>query len=120
MRSNPIDSLTFLMLMIEPAPKKVPYTFFVPSFHYQQFLDEDPLEEDEIEGSASSSWKDRLAIFTHPREEEEVAYIFNWRYDHERTVISPESMKRLRSNHVFRDASISYRREKRPLMLTWK
>ena len=108
------------MLMIEPAPKKVPYTFFMPSFHYQQFPEEDPPEADEIEGSASSSWKHRPAIFTHPREEEEVDYIFNWRYDHERTVISPKSMKRLRSKHVFRDALISYRREKRPLMLTWK
>ena len=55
MRSNPIDSPTFFMLMIEPVPKKVPYTFFMPSFHYQQFPDEDPPEEDEIEGSASSS-----------------------------------------------------------------
>ena len=55
MRSNPIDLPTFFMLIIEPAPKKVPYTFFVPSFHYQQFPDEDPLEADEIEGSASSS-----------------------------------------------------------------
>ena len=68
-RSNPIDSPTFFMMMIEPAPKKVPYTFFVPSFHYQQFHEEDPPEVDEIEGSASSSWKDRLDVFTHPREE---------------------------------------------------
>ena len=30
-RSNPIDSPTFFMLIIEPAPKKVPYTFFAPS-----------------------------------------------------------------------------------------
>ena len=118
--SNPIDSPIFFMLMIAPAPKRVPYTFFMPSFHYQQFPNEDPLEADEIEGSASSSWKDRLAIFTHPREEEEVDCIFKRRYDHERTVISPESMKRLRSKHVFWDAPISYRRDKRPLMLTWK
>ena len=57
MKSNPIDSSTFFMLMIEPAPKKVPYTFFVSSFHYQQFPDEDPPKADETEGSASSSWK---------------------------------------------------------------
>ena len=119
-RSNPIDSPTFFMMMIEPAPKKVPYTFFMPSFHHQQFPDEDPSGADEIEGSASSSWKHRLVVFTHPHEEKEVDYIFNWRYDNERTIISPESMKRLRSKYVFRDVPISYRREKRPLMLTWK
>ena len=106
--------------MIEPTPKKIPYTFFVSSFHYQQFPDEDPPEVDETEGSASSSWRDRLAVFTHPREEEEVDYVFKWRYDHERTVISPELMNRLRSKHVFRDALISYRREKSLLRLTWK
>ena len=120
MGSNPIDSPIFFMLMIAPAPKRVPYTFFMPSFHYQQFPDEDPLESDEIKGSVSSSWKHRLAIFTHPREEEDVDYIFNWRYDHEITVIFPESMKRLRSKHVFRDAPILYRREKSLLRLTWK
>ncbi len=119
-RSSPIDSPIFFMLMIEPAPKKVPYTFFTPSFHYQQFSDQDPPEVDEVEGSASSSWKQRLANFTHPREEEEVDYIYDWRYDHEKTVISPDSLRRIRWKHVFRDAPISYRRERRPLRLSWK
>ena len=35
MQSNPVDSPTFFMLMIEPAAKKIPFTFFMPSFHYQ-------------------------------------------------------------------------------------
>lgn len=119
-RSNPIHSPNFFMLMIEPTLKKVPYMFFTPSFHYQQFPEEDPPEVVEIEGNASSSWKDRLAIFSYPREEEEIDHFFSWRYNHERTVISPESMKQIRSKHVFRDAPISYRRDKSLLRLTWK
>ena len=120
LRSNPIDSPNFFMMMIEPAPKKIPYTFFVPSFHYQRFPEEDPPEVDENEGSVSSSWRDRLSAFVHPREEEEVDHVFKWRYVHERTIISPELMSRLRSIHVFRDAPISYKREKNLLRLTWK
>ena len=119
-RSNPVDSPNFFMMMIEPAPKKIPYTFFAPSFHYQQFPDVDPPEMDEIEGSASLNWRDRLTVFVHPREEEEVDHIFKWRYNHERSVMSPELMSQLRSMHVFRDAPISYRREKSLLRLTWK
>ena len=96
-------------MMIKPAPKKIPYTFFAPSFHYQQFPDVDLLEMDEIEGSASLNWRDRLTIFVHPREEEEVDHIFKWRYNHERSVMSPELMSQLRSMHVFRDAPIDAR-----------
>ena len=92
MRSNPIDSLSFFMLMVKPTPKKVSHTFFTSSFHYQHFLDEDPVEVDEVERGSSSSWKAHLVVFTHPREEKEVDYIFDGRYDHERTIMSPKMM----------------------------
>ena len=49
MNSNPIYSLTFFMLMVEPAPKKTPFTFFTPSFHYQHFSNEEPLVASEVE-----------------------------------------------------------------------
>ena len=53
--SNPIDSLTFFMLMVEPPPKKIPYTFFAPSFHYQFYPDDEPEEIGETEENNPSS-----------------------------------------------------------------
>ena len=111
--NNPIDSSTFFMLMVELEPKKCPYTFFTMSFHYQHFLDEEPMEAGKVEEA-------RLAVFTHPRKEEEVDYIFPWIFDHEKSVMSPRVMRRLRSKHVFWDALILHRRDKQLLRLTWK
>ena len=118
--SNPIDSPTFFMLMVKPPPKKIPYSFFTPSFHYQ-FYPNDELEEvSEVEEIDSSSWRARLAMLTHPHEEEEIDYIFPWRYDHGKSTMSPEIIQRFRSKHVFWDAPSSYIMDKQPLRLTWK
>ena len=65
------------------------------------------MEVGEVGEVDSSSWKAHLAVFTHPHEEEEVDYIFPWRFDHEKSIMSPEVMRRLRSKHVFQDALIS-------------
>ena len=116
--SNPMDSPTFFMLMVEPAPKKIPLTFFIPSFHYQQYSDKEPMETSEVEEAGSSSWKALLAVFTHPREGEEVDYIFPWRFDHERSVMSLEMKRKLQSKHVFQHTPISYQMSKQPLSLT--
>ena len=105
--SNPIDSTTFFMLMVEPVPKKTPYTFLTLYFHYQHFPDEEHMEAGEAEEVGSPSWKAHMAMFTHPCEEEELDYIFTWRFDHEKSVMSPEVIQRLRSKHVFQDALIS-------------
>ena len=58
------------MLMVEPLPKKIPYTFFTPSFHYQFYLDDEPKEVGEVEEINPSSWRAHLTVFTHPRKEE--------------------------------------------------
>ena len=118
--SNPIDSPTFFMMMVEPSLKKVPYTFFAPSFHYQFYLDDEPKEFGEVEEIDPSSWRGRLAVFTHPHEEKEIDHIFPWRYDHEKSTMSLGMMRSFRSKHVFRDAPILYIKEKHPLRLTWK
>ena len=67
----------------------------------------------EVEASSCSLWKTRLAQFAHPREGEEVDYIFAWRFDHERSVMSPEIKRRIRSKHSFRDPPILYQRSRR-------
>ena len=64
------------MLMVEPAPMNIPYTLFTQSFHYQFFPDDEPVEVDEAKEASSSSWKTHLAVFAHPREEEEIDHIF--------------------------------------------
>lgn len=51
LKSNPVDSPVFFMLMIEPALAKTQYTFFTPSFHRQFYVDDEPEE------TSSSSWK---------------------------------------------------------------
>ena len=52
------------------------------------------MEKGKIEGVSSLLWKTRLTVFTHPREGEEVDYIFGWRFEHERSVMSPEMKQR--------------------------
>ena len=47
--NNPIDSPTFFMLMVEPPPKKIPYTFLTSSFHYQFYSDDELKEVGEVE-----------------------------------------------------------------------
>ena len=109
--SNPIDSPKFFMLMVEPLSKKVSYTFFTPSFYYQFYLDDEPEEVGDVEEFDPLSWIAHFVVFTHPHEEEEIDHIFPWRYDHEKSTISPEMMRRFRSKHVFWDAPISYRND---------
>ena len=106
--SNPIEPPIFFMLMIKPWSEKISYTFFTPSFHYQFFQNEELAKN----GEYSSGWKARLAVYTHPHEEEEVDCIFPWSYNYERSAMSVEMMWRFRSKHIFRDALISYRRGK--------
>ena len=102
------------MLMIEPAAKKIPFTFFTPSFHYQQYLDEERMDSSEVETSSYSSWNTPLAESTHPCEGEEVDYIFAWRFDHERSVMSTEMKRKIRSKHIFRDPPILYQKSRQP------
>ena len=84
MQSNPVDSPTFFMLMIQPAGKKIPFT----------------------------SWNSSLVEFTHPREEEEVDYTFVWRFDHERSIMSTERKRKIKSKHIFRDPPILYQKSR--------
>ena len=64
------------MLMVEPPPKKIPYTFFIPSFHYLFYPYDESKEAGELEEAGLSSWRTRLTVFTHPREGEEIDYVF--------------------------------------------
>ena len=59
-------------------------------------------------------------MFTHPREEEEVDYIFPWRLNHENFIQSVESKQSFRSKYSFRDAPILHWRRRQPLPLTQK
>ena len=60
------------MLMVEPPLKKIPYTFFTSSYHYQFFPNDEPDEIDEVEENDPSLWRAQLAVYTHPCEEEEI------------------------------------------------
>ena len=80
------------MLMVGPPSKKISYTFFTPSFHYQFFPDDKPEKVGEVKEIDPSSWKAHLAVFTHPHKEKEIDHIFPWRYNHEKSIMSPEMM----------------------------
>lgn len=114
LKSNPIDYPVFFMLMIEPAPPKTQFTFFTPSFHRRFYVDDEPEE------TSPSSWKSRLASWTHPREEEEIDYIYSWRYNFEKSILSDVDYRRFRSKHAFREVLVRYRWSDPPLAITWK
>ena len=77
------------MLMVEPPPKKIPYTFFTPSFHYHFYPHGESEEADELEEAGPSSWRIHLVVFTYPHEGKVIDYFSPWRYDNEKSTLSP-------------------------------